>query len=181
MDFGCGIGNTTRALARAFSKSRVLGVDSSPTSIRHAELLTSSTNTAFLLAGHDRIPAADASCDAVFTACVFHHIEPVERAHWAKEIRRVLAPAGRLFFFEHNPFNPLTRRVVRRVPFDEGVQLVYPRDAAALLHGVGFHVSPPAFYFFFPRILRVMRGVERWLRRVPLGGQYFLVATNPPG
>jgi SAM-dependent methyltransferase len=124
------------------------------------------------------LPLPDASVAAAFTSCVFHHIEPGEREHWARELRRVLEPGAPLFLFEHNPYNPLTVRVVRRVPFDEGVVLLTPRDATELLRRAGFATSPPWFYFFFPAFLRMFRTLEPALRRVPFGAQYFVVGRR---
>ena len=40
-----------------------------------------------------------------------------------KEINRVLKLGGRLYFFEHNPWNPFTRFLVRTCPFDKNAQL----------------------------------------------------------
>jgi hypothetical protein len=70
-------------------------------------------------------------------------------------------------------------RVVRRIPFDEGVVLLKASDTTALLERAGFAVDAPSFYFFFPHVLRVLRPFERWLKRVPVGAQYFVVGTRP--
>src|SRR5262249_15393803 len=115
-------------------------------------------------------------------SCVFHHIEPSDRAHWARELRRVLRPGAAFFLFEHNPYNPLTVRVVRNVPFDEGVRLLRPGNASSLLRDTGFKTSRPWFYFFFPAFLRALRPLEAALKHVPIGAQYFVVGRRPsPG
>jgi ubiquinone/menaquinone biosynthesis C-methylase UbiE len=178
LDFGCGIGNTTRAIARCFAASRVIGFDVSHESIAVARRLTAQSDferISFSTASNGQLPFADASLAAGFTSCVFHHIDINDRQRWAEQLRRVIAPGGLMFLFEHNPYNPLTRHVVRRVPFDEGVLLVRPRDAVTLLQSAGFVVDAPYFYFFFPAFLRHLRFLEPLLRRVPLGAQYFVV------
>jgi ubiquinone/menaquinone biosynthesis C-methylase UbiE len=177
LDFGCGIGNTTRAIAARFSDSRVIGFDVSAESLAVARQLSSSRSTriTYVSASDNRLPFNDASVALAFTSCVFHHIEPAERQHWARELRRVLEPGSPLFLFEHNPYNPLTVRVVRRVPFDQGVVLLRPRDTVELLRGAGFATSRPWFYFFFPAFARMLRPLEARLRRIPLGAQYFVV------
>ena len=40
------------------------------------------------------------------------------------ELARVVRPGGLVVVFEHNPLNPLTRLVVSRVTFDDGVRLL---------------------------------------------------------
>jgi ubiquinone/menaquinone biosynthesis C-methylase UbiE len=177
LDFGCGIGNTTRAIAARFPRSRVIGFDVSAESIAIArQISTESDRIAYISTTEPRLPLADGSIAAAFTSCVFHHIEERDREHWASELRRVLEPHAPLFLFEHNPYNPLTVRVVRRVPFDEGVILLTPAVATDLLQRAGFITQSPWFYFFFPAFLRVFRRIEPALKRIPLGAQYFVVA-----
>jgi len=177
LDFGCGIGNTTRAIAARFPSSRIIGFDVSAESIAIARKTSSeqSGRIEYTSSANDCLPLTDASVGTVFTSCVFHHIEEANRAHWVRELRRVLEAGAPLFVFEHNPYNPLTIRVVRRVPFDEGVILLRPADAGRLLRREGFIISPPVFYFFFPALLRVLRVFEPLMKRVPIGAQYFVV------
>lgn len=177
LDFGCGIGNTTRAIGAKFPDSRIVGFDVSSQSVAVARQVSSGQSGRFeyVSPSGNRLPLDDASMAAAFASCVFHHIEPAERHHWARELRRVLQPGAPLFLFEHNPYNPLTVRVVRRVPFDEGVILLKPRDALGLLRRAGFATSRPWYYFFFPAFLRMLRRIEPALRRIPLGAQYFIV------
>jgi SAM-dependent methyltransferase len=180
LDFGCGIGNTTRALVAAFPRAAVTGFDVSPESIAVAERLSagSSERIQFTTSSAPRLPFADASFDAAFTACVFHHIDETERAHWVRELRRVLRPGAALFLFEHNPFNPLTVRVVRQVPFDEGVVLLKPQSTRELLRQAGLAPSPARFYFFFPALLRGLRALEPMLGWLPLGAQYYVIGRR---
>ena len=178
LDFGCGIGNSTRELVAALPGSQLVGVDPSSESIARARKLAG-PRTDFQVVGEGRLPFADGTFDSAFAACVFHHIERPERARWAAEIRRVLRPGGDFFLFEHNPYNPLTRRVVANVPFDEGVELLTPRETSTLLREAGFETEHTSFYFFFPHFLKGLRFAERWLGRVPLGGQYFVRGINP--
>ena len=179
LDFGCGIGNTTRSIAAMFASARVVGFDVSPTSLVVARELTGKNDRiTFAPANDEALPFPDASIDVAFTSCVFHHIEPQQRSAWAREVLRVMKPGARFFLFELNPHNPLTRRVVRHVPFDEGVELLRPREAVSLLRNSGFETSRPWFYFFFPSFLRFLRPLERVLRRVPIGAQYFVVGRR---
>ena len=180
LDFGCGIGNTTRTLATYFPRAVVTGFDVSAESIAVARQMTQpdAISVRYLSAAGGRLPFDDRTFDAAFTSCVFHHIELAERLQWAGELRRVLIPGAPLFLFEHNPWNPLTVRVVRSIPFDEGVTLLKPDYTTRLLRAAGFTTSPPWFYFFFPKILRVLRPLEPRLRRVPIGAQYYVVGRS---
>ena len=179
LDFGCGTGVSTTALAAALPvRQRLSGVDPSAESISIARSRGHDGLDYEMLSG-DTLPFADASFDVVFTACVFHHIERADHAKWLAEIRRVLAPGGRFFLFEHNPNNPLTRRAVRACPFDEGVTLLTPRYAAGQLRRAGFAVGPPHYYYFFPRALAALRPLEPALAWCGLGAQYYVRADKP--
>jgi ubiquinone/menaquinone biosynthesis C-methylase UbiE len=181
LDFGCGTGNGTAALADVFAEARVVGVDPSAESVAAAERRHRGARgcPSFVRSAGRVLPFADESFDLVFTSCVFHHIARRDHAHWAREIRRVLRPRGSLFLFEHNPYNPLTRRVVRACPFDAGVVLLSARYAARMVAAAGFVAERPRYYFFFPNALRGLRPLEAALRGVPLGAQYYLVGRKP--
>jgi ubiquinone/menaquinone biosynthesis C-methylase UbiE len=181
LDFGCGTGLSTRALRGVFpATTTVTGADPSEDSIRSAvkQQASDGGDVSFRVSTDERLPFADSAFDAVFTACVFHHIDRGDHVRWLREIRRVLAPGGALFLFEHNPFNPLTRRAVRDCPFDEGVILLQPSYAGRTLRAAGFSPQQPHYYFFFPTALRVLRPLEPLLRRVPVGAQYYIRAAS---
>lgn len=179
LDFGCGTGLSTRALAEELGpRCTVTGIDVSPESLHEARARHASPRARFVLGGDESLPFADASFDLTFTACVFHHIERQRHHHWAHELGRVLRPGGTAFIFEHNPWNPVTVRAVRACPFDEGVVLLRPGYARSLLSGAGMQAYPPRFYFFFPAALRALRPIEPMLARVPIGAQYFVVGQR---
>jgi SAM-dependent methyltransferase len=176
LDFGCGIGNITAELAAEFSAAEVVGCDISERSIEHATATNSLGDRVTFRAFTDALPFPDASFDLAFTSCVFHHIDRAQHERWARELRRVLAPGGALFVFEHNPYNPFTRGVVRDCVFDRGVVLLTPGYAQALFRRAGFNAEAPKFYFFFPHALSWFRPLERLLRWLPIGAQYFVIA-----
>jgi ubiquinone/menaquinone biosynthesis C-methylase UbiE len=177
LDFGCGIGNTTAALAGSFPGSRITGCDVSPASIVQANRLRMGDPRLDFVAFEGALPFPGATFDLAFTACVFHHIARAEQLHWARELRRVVAPGGALLVFEHNPYNPLTRKVVRDCVFDRGVSLLRPGYARTLLASAGFRAESPRFYFFFPHALAFLRPLERLLSWCPIGAQYFVRGT----
>jgi ubiquinone/menaquinone biosynthesis C-methylase UbiE len=179
LDFGCGIGNMTRAVAKLFPRAEFVGTDLSDQSLARARQVTGEPERIrFVTTLSNRLPFDDATFDVAFTSGVFHHIELADRLHWARELRRVLKSGGRIFLFEHNPLNPLTLRVVRSIPFDRDVVLLGAGYTVRLLHDAGFATSRPHYYFFFPRFLRALRPLEQLLRRVPAGAQYFVIGRS---
>jgi ubiquinone/menaquinone biosynthesis C-methylase UbiE len=177
LDFGCGIGNTSLALASSFPEARVVGTDPSSDSIAIARR-RAGTNMEFAVSEEHRLPFEDRSFDLAIAACVFHHIDAAQQAHWVREITRVLRPGGRFVMFEHNPLNPLTQRVVRRIPFDEGVILLRRGDAYRLLVNAGLRPRRSRYYFFFPRMLAALRPIEPLLAWLPLGGQFYVAGER---
>ena len=118
------------------------------------------------------------SFDIFFAACVFHHIEHDEHARLCRELRRVLRKGGMGFVFEHNPYNPLTVRAVNTCPFDENARLVRPRVMKKIFELAGIREPRIQYRIFFPRLLGWLRPVERGLTWMPLGAQYYVVATK---
>ncbi|MBP8250267.1 MAG: hypothetical protein KAX72_09205, partial [Chitinophagales bacterium] len=88
--------------------------------------------------------------------------------------RRVIRPGGNLFIFEHNPYNPLTVRVVNNCPFDENAELIRGADMKQRFLAAGFSSASIRYRIFFPNILRGMRSLEPALSWLPLGGQYYV-------
>lgn len=170
LDFGCGIGGTIGHLKREFPNSRLHGADVSEESLVLARASHPDVDFAPILG--DALPQADASVDVALAACVFHHIPPASRLKWARELKRVLKPGGQLFIFEHNPLNPLTRKVVRECPFDEDAILLPSQESRKLLDDAGFRDNRLEYVVFFPKALSFFRPLEKYLGTVPLGAQY---------
>ncbi len=164
LDFGCGIGNLTGLLAETFSD--VHGYDPSSKSV---EIAAKRAGRATFHADLAAIPHAHFG--GVVLANVLHHVPRTERPALVRDIVDLLAPGGRLVVFEHNPLNPLTRRVVAACPFDEGVELLWPWEATRLLTRAGLRDARLDYIVFFPRSLAPLRTLEPSLRFLPLGAQ----------
>jgi len=80
--------------------------------------------------------------------------------------------------FEHNPYNPLTVRIVNRCPFDEHARLVRGGVMKQRVMAAGFSAATIRYRVFFPHALRVLRPLERALAWLPLGGQYYVLARK---
>jgi len=98
MDFGCGAGRLTRALAAYFE--RAIGIDVSASMIAAArELNADVDNAEFRENASPRLQGmADASVDFVFSHIVLQHIPPALAAGYVDEFFRVLAPGGAAVF-----------------------------------------------------------------------------------
>jgi SAM-dependent methyltransferase len=176
LDFGCGLGGTTLMLQKAFADARVVGVDISSNSIEQARL--QSPGIEFGCIADD---AFMASCwgtfDLVYVANVFHHVPLIERSIVMSTLKKMLAPNGRVFFFEHNPYNPITKWVVARCEFDRDAILLTPHEARSLFEESGFTVDRTMHFLFFPHMLRFLSKIESSLKWLPLGAQYCVAAS----
>lgn len=178
LDLGCGVGTGIRHLRHWFPGARVLGADPSRASVALAQAEAARPEDVQAFDGQ-ALPHAEASLDVVYAACVLHHVDPPRRQALLGEVRRVLRPGGLLFVYEHNPWNPLTRRAVRSCPYDEGVVLLSRRELRRRIAAAGFIEEAAPYRVFFPHALAALRPLERWLRAVPLGAQYFVAARRP--
>lgn len=171
LDFGCGVGNAIAHLHRAFPAASLYGADLSGESIRLA-IESHAREATFNTIENARLPHEDESFDVVMAACVFHHIPPAERVHWASEIRRVLKPGGHVFVFEHNMLNPLTLKTVRDCPFDEDAILLPRSELLGLVQHAEFNNVRCRYIVFFPRLLAFLRPLEPTMGWLPFGAQY---------
>lgn len=176
LDFGCGTGSATPFFFSHLPIKALLGTDPSEKSLEIARQTWKTYAVEF------RIPEVDDSVDAfdlAFCNGVFHHIVPEERAAALAQIFRSLKPGGLFAFWENNPWNPVTRYAMSRVPFDADAILVWPHEARKLLRAAGFQILKTDYQFFFPRSLAALRILESSLAWLPVGGQYLVLARKP--
>lgn len=177
LDFGAGSGSSVPFVARHFKRSRLTCLDVSKRSLRLAETRFGDLARYVHFDGGN-VPFESASFDIVFAACVFHHIDGDEHVRLLAEWHRVLRPGGLALVYEHNPLNPLTRRVVNSCPFDENAQLIGSAQMSQAFAKAGFTQPQTRFRMWFPHALRGLRRFEPWLARIPLGAQYYVAATR---
>jgi SAM-dependent methyltransferase len=180
MDIGCGVGLLTELLARTWPATQVSGLDVSLRSLEQAASRCAGLrNIVWCHFNGTTLPAQAEQADLIVIANVLHHVETTARQGFLEKIvLPALSPTGRVVIFEHNPYNPVTRLVVRLCPFDRDAHLVSRRAVTALLRPYGLQVIRWDYIVFFPRILNVLRGLERRMGWFPLGAQYMVVAQR---
>jgi len=119
------------------------------------------------------------SFHVVLVCCVLHHAAPDERAAMLREGARVLVPGGRLYLFEHNPWNPITRLVVGGTSMDRNATLLSAGEVRAGLREMGLRDVITSYLMFFPPRWSWCRRLEDLLEWCPFGGQYVVTAIKP--
>jgi SAM-dependent methyltransferase len=176
LDFGCGTGSATPYLLTIPGVQRLIGVDISVRSLEVAEREHGSEAVSFEPLSTYRPSGA---IDLAFVNGVFHHIPLTDRPGAVRCVFDSLRPGGIFAFWENNPWNPGTRWVMDRCPFDKDAITLSPPEARRMLREGGFQVLRSDYKFIFPRSLRWMRWSEKLVQRLPLGGQYQVLARKP--
>lgn len=180
LDFGCGDGNSVKYMRKYFPNAELNGTDVSEKSVEEARGKNIS-GAQFTPYNGETLPYGDASMDVVFTSMVFHHISFDRHDALLAEIKRILNPGGRFYIFEHNPLNPVTRKIVRECVFDDDAILLPHRYTYQVIDKAGFASPKIWFTLFLPRfwIFRWALFAERLIQWLPLGAQYYFRATKP--
>jgi SAM-dependent methyltransferase len=177
LDFGCGTGTSGRLLLEHLQLETVLGVDPSSESIAEARKLRSYPGVEFATLNEFE---RSQQFDLAFCNGVFHHIQPgAEREKAVRLIFNALGRGGVFAFWENNPWNPGTRLVMSRIPFDRDAVTLSVLEAKTLLRARGFQILGTDFCFVFPHLLRWLRCFEAALLRFPIGGQYQVLCRKP--
>lgn len=175
LDLGCGDGMNAVHFQQCFSQIEYFGIDVSRASIMQAKKLEN-TNVHFECYDGKKIPYQNESFDMILIACVLHHVPHEEHEKLLTECKRVLKENGCIFVFEHNPWNPLTRKIVNDCEFDKDAVLVSGRRLMKTMKQAGFCNMKIYYTIFFPRkgIFRKILQLEKLLKWLPFGGQYYI-------
>lgn len=174
LEYGCGIGRNIQYLQWAFPEAEIIGTDISEASIAIAS--AENRNVSFKV---EKANLDVGTFDSIFVAGVFHHIPPIERIDAAHLLAKRLKKGGSVCVFEHNPFNPVTRRIVNNCPYDADAVLLKPAELWHLLERAGLKVSRQTYCLFVPPIFSRLVWIEKYFSWLPLGGQYFINAGYP--
>ncbi|MFZ5892158.1 MAG: class I SAM-dependent DNA methyltransferase [Myxococcota bacterium] len=171
LDYGCGVGNLTHKLAPHFSE--VEGYDPSPES-----LLQARKQSPQLKFHADPNELADGKFSTAVLSGVLHHVPPADRVNVMATVRKKLAPGGKVVIFEHNPWNPVTRKAVADCAFDDDAILLWPGELKRLLRTAGYADVRLEYIVFFPRPLAMLRPLEPRLNWLFMGAQTMTVGSQ---
>ena len=169
IDYGCGTGTSIPLFFELLGAEEIVGLDSSALSLEVARKTNRPGRAKFF---HPEEYQPVGKSDLVYCNGVFHHIPPRERASTLAYLYRCLRPGGMLALWENNPWNPGTRYVMSRIPFDRDAIMLSSVEMRRIVRDCGFVVLRTDFLFIFPRTLKFLRRIEPSLSRLPLGGQY---------
>jgi len=125
LDFGCGVGRLSQALAARFE--RVVGVDVSPKMIEVATALNSfQDHVSYIWNDAPHLGTfSDDTFDFIYTNLVLQHVVPELACAYVREFIRILQPAGVLVFqlpsHKRQPEEPLPPLIATPMP-DEAYQ-----------------------------------------------------------
>ncbi len=102
LDFGCGVGRLTQALAGHFASC--VGVDISPQMIQKAESLNRHGHCRYVVTGNGLLPFVDANFSFIYSNLVLQHMPPLYSTGYLREFMRLLAPGGVLVFGVQDSF-----------------------------------------------------------------------------
>jgi SAM-dependent methyltransferase len=113
MDFGCGVGRLTQALAQRFHSC--VGVDISQEMIRQAESLNQYPNCSYVANPARNLPFEDRSFSFLYSNIALQHVPRRLAKNYLREFVRLLAPNGILVFGVQDSFAApdLSSRMVR--------------------------------------------------------------------
>ena len=173
LDFGCAVGAFTKLLAEAFPKSRVHGYDPAADCVESARAANGRIPNLQFLNSVDNLTE---KFDLIVVAGVLHHIPPKELPSVIAKLRTLLSTRGELFIFEHNPWSPLTRLIVKLAPVDKDANLLFRKKTLALLKNSSFQEIKSPYISLFPPFLGFLFPIEKFFGWFPLSAQYMIQA-----
>lgn len=177
LDFGCGVGDATIVMKEYFPEAEITGSDTAIKALEYARCNNGANGTIRYLEIKDF--QVQNEFDLCYVNGVFHHIPIEQRAGAIKMIYDSLKPGGLLALFENNPLNPGTKMVMSRIPFDKDAITLVPNETRRMLTLAGFKIKiKPRFLFYFPKVFRFLRPLEKFFVHIPLGAQYYFLAEK---
>jgi SAM-dependent methyltransferase len=176
LDYGCGVGLSLQPLIQVYPQANVYAADPSTRSLEIASQEHHGYGINFIPVDQLSSDTFQDFFDLIYVSCVFHHIPAESHVKTLEFLRRLCSPSGMIAIFEHNPLNPITRKIVRNCPFDEGVTLIRAHSWKHLLKESGWKAPEKRYISFIPSKYQNLRSIEPFLYWCPLGAQYFIVS-----
>jgi len=168
LDLGCGVGTMLKLLSKQFPDSIFYAQDESPKSMDYIKKNHPNVNCLSDLNTEEKF-------DLIFLSNVIHHVKSSERDDLFKKIHSLLNPEGKLFIFEHNPYNPLTLKLVANCEFDADAELIKKKDLIKICKRNDLKIFKSGYIHFFPSKLGFLFKIENYLKWLFLGAQYFCI------
>jgi ubiquinone/menaquinone biosynthesis C-methylase UbiE len=175
LDYACGNGHNAR-LAASNGAALSLGLDISSVSVRNASASAKEeglSNIRFFQADAEATKLPDESVDTIICSGMLHHLD---LSHALPELRRILKPGGRLLAVEALDYNPAIKiyRMLTpemRTDWEKAhildlsdvrfAQRFFSIGEIKYWHVIGYVAGK------FPKLLRIMDGIDTLLERVP--------------
>jgi SAM-dependent methyltransferase len=175
LDFGCGTGDTLPIIENIFHPKQLTGIDLSVKNVEVANRNNQSSTISYYTT--EKEPER-LNFDMAYCSGVFHHIPKEERDNAVKTVYNSLSNNGIWAFWENNPWNPGTRYIMRKCPFDiDAIPLSFLESKQLLIKN-GFNIIDISFCFVFPNRLKFLRFSEKALSSLPVGAQYLILARK---
>ena len=168
LDLGCGVGTMLKLLSKQFPDGIFYAQDESPKSMDYIKKNYPNVNCVTDLNTEEKF-------DLIFLSNVIHHVKSSERDDLFKKIHSLLNPEGKLFIFEHNPYNPLTLKLVANCEFDADAELIKKKDLIKICKRNDLKIFKSGYIHFFPSKLGFLFKIENYLKWLFLGAQYFCI------
>jgi len=166
LDLGCGVGTMLGLMIDKFSESSFYAYDESKKSMDYIKKIFPKINCLENLKTNEKF-------DLIFLSSVVHHVKSTDRDAFFKNIYNLLNPNGVMFIFEHNPYNPITLKMVANCEFDADAELIKKNDLINLCKKNNFEIIKSGYIHFFPSKLGFLFKLESYLKWFFLGAQYF--------
>tara|TARA_X000000950_G_scaffold138948_1_gene172455 strand:- start:1288 stop:1971 length:684 start_codon:yes stop_codon:yes gene_type:complete len=166
LDLGCGVGTMLELLIKSFQGSTFYAYDESKKSMDYIKKKFPKINHLDNLETNEKF-------DLIFISAVVHHVKSGDRDDLFRNIYNLLSPNGVMFVFEHNPYNPVTLKMVTNCEFDADAELIKKNDLINLCKKNNFKIIKSGYIHFFPSKLSFLFKLESYLKWFFLGAQYF--------
>lgn len=177
LDFGCGIGKSEPYIREYFPRATIHGADMSEESLKRAAERSKGLHIIFHHLAETVQFSPAILFDIIFVANVFHHIPAEEHVVTLAKLKTLLSPRGKLFVFEHNPWNPLTRHAFHTCEFDKGCTMISAPSFRKRARQGGFSSMVTNYTLFFPKALQALVPLEKYLTKLPAGAQYYVICS----
>lgn len=181
LDYGCGIGISSPFFQRFFPKSQVFACDISSASLEKAIKNNKNyNNITYKICDGTSVPFQE-KFDAIFTSNVIRHIPRENHDYTISMLKKSLKKNGFIFMWEFNPYNPVALYFYHKADCDydkNNVKIMSPFYSKKLFKKAGFENIKIQYRFFVPNKFKKLIFLENYLKNLPLGANYYLIAQN---